>query len=35
MAFGKVRIEKTENEKNRWQAKILIAAFLPKIFWGP
>jgi hypothetical protein len=35
MALGKIRIEKAENEKNRRQAKIAIAAFFPQIFRGP
>ena len=34
MALGKIRIQKTENEKNRRQAKIEITAFLPMIFRG-
>jgi hypothetical protein len=35
MALRKIRIQKTENEKNRRQAKIAIAEFLPKILRGP
>jgi hypothetical protein len=35
MALGKIRIQKTENEKKNQQVKIAIAAFLPEIFGGP